>query len=105
MSHRKCSTQLLFFVLLQMVLFSCRDQSKGTDKVLVKKPVQLEEHVSVDLQKMLQYAADNRENLYDSVFLNYRKLLDSLYERRDYAPLWSIKDRWLSPADSLLSFI
>ena len=87
------------------LLFSCRDRSKTMDKDIVKKPAKMEEHVSGDLKKMLRFAADNHGKLNDSISLNYGKLLDSLYEHSDYAPIWSDKENWRSSADSLYSFI
>jgi murein L,D-transpeptidase YcbB/YkuD len=86
-------------------LFSCRDQPKMVEKDIVKKPAKMEEHVSGDLKKMLQFAADNHGKLNDSISLNYENLLDTLYERGDYNPIWSDKENWLRPADSLFAFI
>jgi len=65
----------------------------------------MEERVSDDLKKMLQFANDNAGKLYDSNYLVYSKLLDSFYGQNDYTPIWSDKERWLQPADSLFAFI
>jgi len=105
MSYRKRSIQILFFILMHWVLGACRDHSKAPDKDIVKKPAQLEEHVSDDLHKMLEFASSHQEKLNDSTSLGYRKLLDSVYQHADYAPFWSDRGQFLHPGDSLFAFI
>jgi murein L,D-transpeptidase YcbB/YkuD len=91
---------------LQIVIFSCHEKPKDAiDKDTVRNPAKLEERVGDDMKKLLQYAQDNRDKLNDSTSLNYRKLLDSIYEANGYVPLWSQKDHWQKPADSLFNFI
>ena len=107
MNYRKRCIQLLFLVLLHTALFSCHDHPVQDQVVkdIVKTPARMDDNVSEDLQKMLHYAADNADKLNDSTSLRYRKLMDSLYGGNSYAPLWSDKEHWLAPADSLFSFI
>src|SRR5579872_6857278 len=105
MNYRKVSIRYLLPVLSLMVLISCHEQPRKVEKDNVKTPAQMDEHVGGDLKTMLQFAMDNRDQLNDSTFLNYRKLLDSTYENNDYTPLWSDKEHWLAPADSLFTFI
>jgi L,D-transpeptidase YcbB len=87
-----------------MVFFSCHNPG-GSKKDTVKSPARVDEHIGTDLQKMLRFANDNSDRLSDSVTLNYRKLLDSLYGQNGYTALWSDKGHWLPPGDSLFSFI
>jgi len=106
MNYRKRCLQLVFLILLHSALFSCHNPAGPTDeKDTVKTPAQMDEQVGGDLKKMLQLATEKGDKLNDTTSLNYRKLLDSLYERNNYTPLWSNKERWRSPADSLFSFI
>jgi len=106
MNYRKRCLQLVFLILLHSALFSCHHPAGHTDdKDTVKTPAEMDEQVSGDLKKMLQLATEKGDKLNDSTSLNYTKLLDSLYERNNYAPLWSGKERWLLSADSLFSFI
>ena len=106
MNYRKRCILLGFLILLQTLLFSCHHQAHQTDdKDTVKTPAQMDEQVGGDLKKMLQFATDHGDKLNDTVALGYRKLLDSLYGKNNFTPLWSDKEHWLSPADSLFSFI
>src|SRR5258708_39815109 len=106
MNYRKCCLQLVFLILLHSALFSCHNPAGLKDeKDTVKTPAQMDEQVGGDLKKMLQLALEKGDKLNDTTSLNYRKLLDSLYERNNYTPLLSNKERSRSPADSHFSFI
>src|SRR5258708_6398817 len=105
MKHRKSRFQLLILILLHAIFISCHNQSGKEEKDIVKTPVQIDNNVGADLKTMLVHAAGSADKLNDSTFLNYRKLMDSVYENNSYTPLWSNKERWLSPGDSLFSFI
>jgi murein L,D-transpeptidase YcbB/YkuD len=106
MNYRKSCIQLFFPILLQLVVFSCREKPRSAvEKDTVKNPAKMEEHVGDDMKKMLEYAMDNKDRLNDTTVLIYRKLLDSLYEANGYTPMWSEKDHWQRPADSLFYFI
>lgn len=106
MNYRKRCIPLLSLILLQSVLFSCHHRADEVkEKDMVKTPAQMSEQVGGELKKMLQFAIDNNGKLNDTVSLDYRKLLDSLYDRNNYTPLWSDKEHWVSPADSLFFFV
>jgi len=91
--------------LLLSAFCSCGEKPRNLEKDKVINPAKLEERVGDDLKKMLQYASENKDQLNDTLLLGYRKLLDSIYEANNYTPIWSDKDHWLRPADSLFAFI
>ena len=106
MNYRKYHFQFLILMLLHLVFFSsCHDRAPKIEKDPVKTPAKMAEHVSVDLKSMIQYAADHGDKLNDSVTLNYRSLIDSVYAGNGYAPIWSDKEHWRGRGDSLFSFI
>jgi L,D-transpeptidase YcbB len=106
MTYRKRLLPLAVIILWYSgLLFSCRHHPKEPEKDMVRKPAQMEEHVSGDLKKMLEFALSNKGKLNDTTFLGYEKLLDSIYGRSDHNPLWSDKEKWLPPGDSLYTFI
>lgn len=105
MNYRKRSVLSLFPVVSMILLVACHGGNGKQDKDDVKAPAQMNRHVAVDLKGVLQYAAENSDKLNDSTTLNYRKLADSLYNSNGYVPIWSDKERWRRPADSLLAFI
>ena len=105
MNQRKRRLQLLILILLHVVFFSCHDQPRKAESDTVKAPVKVDVNVGADMQTMLHHATDNGDQLYDSIFLNYRRLMDTVYENNSYTPLWSDKEHWLRSGDSLFSFI
>jgi murein L,D-transpeptidase YcbB/YkuD len=105
MNYRKRNVLSFFPVLSLMLLMACNGGSGKRDKDEVKTPAQMDEHVGVDLKSILRYVKDNGDKLIDSTLLNYRRLVDSVYDNNGYTPIWSDKEHWLGPGDSLLSFI
>jgi L,D-transpeptidase YcbB len=105
MKYRKRGATLLFPIFLLLTLMACNDRSYKEPKEEVKTPAQVQALVGSDLKSMLQYAADNKDKLNDSIVLVYRKLADTLYDSNGYKPLWSEKEHWLPVGDSLLAFI
>ena len=102
---RRVSFFFPFFLLLTLLACHEHQQPRKDDKDEVKTPAQMDAHVGSDLKSMLEYVADNKDRLNDSVSLVYRRLADSVYESDNYTPVWSEKERWLPLADSLLQFI
>jgi murein L,D-transpeptidase YcbB/YkuD len=105
MNYRKRGATLLFPIFLLLTQMACNDRSYKEPKDEVKTPAQVQALVGSDLKSMLQYAADNKDKLNDSIVLVYRKLEDTLYDSNGYKPLWSDKEHWLPGGDSLLAFI
>ena len=102
---RRVSFFFPFFLLLTLLACHEHQQPRKDDKDEVKTPAQMDAHVGSDLKSMLEYVADNKDRLNDSVSLVYRRLADSVYESDNYTPVWSEKEQWLPLADSLLQFI
>lgn len=65
----------------------------------------MSDRVREDLKKILQSAKETSGRIVDSNYLNYSKLLDSVYSQNNYTRLWSDKETWLPAGDSLFSFI
>jgi L,D-transpeptidase YcbB len=93
---------------LSIFLFSCREpqhKKENIGKDMKKQTGLMEQRVSENLKKLLDYAADKQGALNDSVSLSYLNLMDSLYELKDYQPIWSKDQQWLPLGDSLFTFI
>ena len=105
MYHRKSPAFLVSLFLISFVLFSCGNEHSHLDKDNVKSPAQMDEHVGGDLKKLLEFAASHGDKLNDTSLLQYRGLMDSLYNANGYSPLWSDKEHFLAKGDSLFSFI
>ena len=101
----RARVSFFFPFLLLLTLLACHQRPRKDDKDEVKTPAQMDAHIGSDLKSMLEYVADNKDRLNDSVLLAYRRLEDSVYENNNYTPVWSNKEQWLPLADSLLQFI
>ncbi len=105
MNYRNFRFHLIIFIVLSTVVISCHDGPRKTEKGEAKTSAPAEEHGGVDLKSILEYSADNGDKMNDSTVLTYRKLEDSIYSNNGYTYLWSDKEHWLRPADSLFIFI
>ena len=105
MKYRVRRVSFIFPFFLVLTLLACKEQPRKADKDVVKTPAQMDAHVGSDLKSMLEYVADNKDRLNDSVSLVYRRLADSVYGNNNFTPVWSEKEQWLPLADSLLQFI
>ncbi|HXB93205.1 MAG TPA: L,D-transpeptidase family protein [Puia sp.] len=104
MNYRKRSALFLVLVLCSVLIVSCHDKNAKDEKDNQKgAPVAVQG--GTDIRSMLQFAADNNDRLNDTTSLNYRRLMDSVYEANDFTPLWSDKQHWRAPGDSLFDFI
>src|SRR5450432_3440692 len=105
MNYRKQVIQVLFFALWCAFSFSCRDKKNPVEKDIVKKPEQLQEHLSDDLKKIMEYAHGNKGNMNDSIHLNYLHVDSGFYEAKNYESIWSDHGKWSPLGDSLYDFI
>ncbi len=108
MIYSKSVYPIIFFGCFLFLFCSCRNgqvKKKPPEKDLVKRTGQMQERISEDLQKILDYLNVKDGRLNDSVSIAYVGLLDSFYETNNYQPLWSKDEKWLPLEDSLYSFI
>ena len=106
MNYRELrSLKFTLIFLIPAIFLGCHGKQSSVASDDVKSPAQMDAHVGSDLKSMLEYTADNKDRLNDSVSLVYRRLEDSVYGGNNYSPIWSEKEQWLPLADSLLQFI
>ncbi|MBE7173324.1 MAG: L,D-transpeptidase family protein [Williamsia sp.] len=90
----------MFFSLFLFVC-SCKNSGKPPEKDIVSNEEQLDERVSKDLKKTLDYAEKNHAQINDSTTLASFRLVNAVYDERKYQSIWSQKDGFESMADSL----
>jgi L,D-transpeptidase YcbB len=87
-------------------LFSCNTPpEKPKEKDIVPIPEQIDVRVKRNIQKNLDFSLANKGRLSDTVLLAMDSVINKLYLRNDYKPLWSRQETWLPGADSLFQFI
>jgi L,D-transpeptidase YcbB len=108
MNYRKSLAGILFLAAVLVLAVSCNDDEKNkkpVEKDIVKKPEQLEEHLSDDIKKSIEFASSNKGFINDSAQLRFLHIDSSVYVEKNYEPFWSVKAKWVPLTDSLYAFI
>ena len=104
----KCLQTIVTIWACVFILFcvcSCKHAGKPPEKDVVSTEEQLEERVSKDLKKTLTYAGNNQSKINDSTVLVSFKLVNTVYNQREYQAIWSNKDEFKAIADSLYGVV
>jgi L,D-transpeptidase YcbB len=78
---------------------------KPPEKDIVEQPEKFEVRVSDNIKAALTFIMDNKGRLNDTVLLANDSLVNSLYEKENYQPLWCAQESWSPLGDSLYAFI
>jgi murein L,D-transpeptidase YcbB/YkuD len=95
-----------FGIVFLSCLFSCNtlpEKPKATD--IVEIPEQIDVRVKRNIRKNMEFALANKGRLSDTVLLRMDTLVNTLYAKNDFEPIWSRQESWLPEADSLFQFI
>ncbi|HVZ98219.1 MAG TPA: L,D-transpeptidase family protein [Chitinophagaceae bacterium] len=107
--HRRTKLVILpLFVSLIFFLSQCKNRHSVKTiikKEIVKKPEQIDDLITDNIKNVLDYAADNNGKIDDSITLHLRNIDSAFYARNDYHNFWSVKEKWLPLADSMIAFI
>ena len=111
----KCSNSGLNSFLLIIVLFllAChgRDKShksipeKPKEKDIVEQPEALDVRIGRNINSAIEFILVNNGRLNDSVVLAKDSLVNTVYQKKNYEPLWCKQEKWLPLSDSLINFI
>lgn len=98
---------ICLIALLLLVFFgSCNNEHAHIgEKVIVEKPEDINEKAEVVIQATLKDVLQNNKELPDSLRIKNAPLLEALYHRSNFQPLWSTEGKIHPLADSLLRFI
>ena len=105
MNKKSSSYPFIPFFALLLFLAACNNTKKPPGSDIASSPEQLDKKVSDNTRKTLEYATANNGNIGDSVFLTNTKLIQLIYEKGRYEPVWSSKEQWKASGDSLFRFI
>jgi len=96
---------LFLMIIISCCLVCCKTKHVTPEKEIVKKPEEMDDQISDNIKELLQFVKDNEGKINNSIKLSLPSIVDSYYDQNDYHNIWSRKERWLSPADSLYDFI
>jgi|ADGO01.1.fsa_nt_gi hypothetical protein len=92
---------------LSVALFvaACQSTEKPKEVDIVNMPEQFEVRVSRNIKSALEYLLSNKGRINDSVVLAKDSIVNIIYSRNNYSPLWSRNEKWAPLGDSLYKFI
>src|SRR6184192_4290759 len=110
---KKGITSGLHWSLLIVALFlaACHGRGKTAKppapkaKDIVEQPKELNVSIERNLQTALEFILASNGVLNDSMNLTKDSLVNVIYQKRSFEPVWSSQDKWLLLSDSLVDFI
>lgn len=100
----------LFFVALSFVACHGRGKTaekpeKPKEKDIVTQPEALSVSVVRNIQTSLEFILASNGVLNDSMVLAKDSLVNEIYQKRNFEPVWSNQEKWLPLSDSLFEFL
>lgn len=86
-------------------LFSCNEHVDVSSHEIVEKPEQINERAEDVIKGTLQELLSSHTNLQDSFKIKNPEIVQSLYDKNSFQPLWSEKGLFTKNGDSLLTLI
>jgi murein L,D-transpeptidase YcbB/YkuD len=98
--------KLTFFSFLLGILFSCNNTHVNIgEKEVVEKPEDINARAEEVIQQTLKDILHNSNDLSDTFKIKNAAILQGLYDKNSFQPMWSSKGAFSKETDSLLSLI
>src|SRR4051794_8194072 len=96
----------IIFLTAGISFIQCKQKTdKAPEKDIVSNPAQLEESTTEDIHNTLEFLKTHDGRLNDSVHINFLNLIDSLYDTRQYKPIWLRQERTIPEGTSFINLI
>jgi L,D-transpeptidase YcbB len=95
----------LSLLIISIGCVSCKNKHRAPEKEIVKQPEEMDDQIADNIKTVLLFAKDNDGKINDSIRLSVLGVVDSYYAQNDYHNIWSIKEKWMPVADSMVHFI
>jgi L,D-transpeptidase YcbB len=95
----------LVFLFIAGLLAACHNPGHPPASDIVTTPEELNKKITEHIRGSLEFAADNNGAIDDTVRLADTRLVQLIYEKKEFAFLWTGAGKWEPFADSLLYFI
>ena len=92
-------------IIVALFFAACQSPEKPKEVDIVEIPEQFEIRVSRNLKSALEFLLNNKGRLNDTVVLAKDSLVNTIYSRNQFQPIWSRQERWAPIGDSLYKFI
>ncbi len=84
---------------------ACGQKSGNKSDTITDSPTETQAKTTDLIRHSIKEVMEKNGKLPDSTQLNQARLVNVLYERSGFTPVWCHKQKWLSPGDSLFHFI
>ena len=96
----------LLFLIVLMLVFSCQSgTSDPKENDIVQRIEQIDVRKARNIEQAIRFALQNSGRINDTVRLRLDTLVNIIYQKNDYRPLWSHEETLLITADSLINFV
>jgi hypothetical protein len=96
----------LLFLIVFVLLYACQSgDSSPKENDIVQRIEQIDVRKARNIEQAVRYALQNSGRINDTVRLRLDTLLNTIYQKNEYRPLWSHEETLLSMADSLINFV
>ena len=96
----------LLFLIVFVLLYACQSgDSSPKENDIVQRIEQIDVRKARNIEQAVRYALQNSGRINDTVRLRLDTLLNTIYQKNEYRPLWSDEETLLSMADSLINFV
>lgn len=97
---------LPLLLLIILVVYSCESIStESKEKDIVEKIEQIDIRKSKNIEQAVRFAIQNSGRINDTVRLRLDTLVDLIYQKNNYQPIWSKEESLFPIGDSLISFV
>ncbi|WP_205512657.1 L,D-transpeptidase family protein [Longitalea arenae] len=111
---KKCILSRLHWclIIVALSLAACHGRGKAAvkppqpkEKDIVEQPEALHIRIPKNMQAALEFILASNGVLNDSMYFAKDSLVYEIYQKRNFEPIWSSREKWLPLSDSLLNFI
>lgn len=93
------------FLFIAGLFAACHGTKHPPSHDIAATPEELSKKITGNIQSSLAFALDHDGMIDDSVRLSYPVLVNDIYEKKQFATLWTGLEQWKPLGDSLLQFI
>ncbi len=96
----------LLFLIVFVLVYACQSEAPNPkEKDIVIKIEQIDVRKARNIEQAIRFALQNNGRINDTVRLRLDTLVNTIYQKNDYRPIWSHEEALLSTADSLIIFV
>lgn len=97
--------RIIIFLIVSVSLFACNNVARPPAETIAATPEELNKKVTELIQATLNYASENEGRIDDSIRLDNLGAVKLVYEKNQYASVWSSEEQWNALGDSVMRLV